>query len=264
MKAPPRFAIARDAVKDRVARVVGRELHHMRDVMRLRPGTEVMLCSPSGREYTGRIDSFEPNAVIVNVAATSPQPERLPPRLILAAGVIRAARMDLMIEKAGELGATEFWPLRCARSVVRDPSSERLERWRRISLAATKQSLRSRTMEVHELSDVAAMLGNVPKAGFSAICVAGAKPLGAVIRGLPDSLNARPAVVLAIGPEGDFTPEELAVMREAGFIAAGIASNRLRSETAALAALSIVTGAFAEADEVASTALAVQAGWKAW
>jgi 16S rRNA (uracil1498-N3)-methyltransferase len=261
MKHLPRFTIPEDAAgfkSDGILRVTGGELHHMRDVMRLRPGTEVMLCSPSGLEYAGRIAGFEPNAAMITVAAAPHQQVHVSPRLILAAGVIRAVRMDLLIEKASELGAAEFWPLRCARSVVREPSSERRERWRRISLAAAKQSLRSRSMEIHELADVGAMARRLPKTAFAAICMAGATPLSAMIRGMGDSLRTSPAVALAIGPEGDFTSEEQAVMREAGFIAAGLGNSRLRSETAALAALSIVAGTLAELEQPASSARAVQ------
>jgi len=266
MKHPPRFTIPEGTAgsgSDGTLRVTGSELHHMRDVMRLRAGAEVTLCSSNGLEYAGRIASFEPNAVIITVAATPHHEQSIWPRLILAAGVIKAARMDLLIEKAAELGAADFWPLRCARSVVREPGSERWERWRRISLAAAKQSLRSRAMEVHEPAGVGAMVGGVPKASFAVICMAGAKPLAAVMRGMAGSLKTRPAVVLAIGPEGDFTAEELAVMRDAGFIEAGLGNNRLRSETAALAALSIVTGIFDELEERENTAQAAQAGAEA-
>jgi len=252
MKHLPRFAISDDSAGLGIAgtvRVTGSELHHMRDVMRLGPGTEVVLCGPNGSEYAGRIAAFDANAALITVAAAHHHQERTSRRLILAAGVIKAARMDLLIEKAAELDATEFWPLRCARSIVREPSSARQERWRRISIAAAKQSLCSRTMEVHHPVDVGAMVRSVPKAALAITCMAGAEPLSAVIRRTVDGLKACPVMlVLAIGPEGDFTAEELATMREAGFVAAGLGGNRLRSETAALAALSIAAGVLAELD----------------
>jgi 16S rRNA (uracil1498-N3)-methyltransferase len=250
MKHLPRFAISDDSTGpgiDGTMRLTGSELRHMRDVMRLGPGTQVVLCGAKGTEYTGCIAAFEPKAAIIKVAGTHHNQESTSRRLILAAGVIKAARMDLLVEKAAELDASEFWPLICARSIIREPSSGRQQRWRRISLAAVKQSLRSRAMEIHDPIDVNAMAGSVPKAALAVTCMAGAEPLSAVIRRMTDGLKACPAViVLAIGPEGDFTAEELAAMREAGFVAAGLGENRLRSETAALAALSIATGIFAE------------------
>jgi 16S rRNA (uracil1498-N3)-methyltransferase len=257
MKRLPRFAISDDSASPGTAgtvRVTGSELHHMRDVMRLGPGTEIVLCGPNGSEYAGHIAAFDANAAIITVAAHHHQ-EHKSHRLILAAGVIKAARMDLLIEKAAELDADEFWPLRCARSIVREPSSARQERWRRISIAATKQSLRSRTMEVHDPVDVGAMVRSLPKAALAVTCIAGAEPLSAVIRRAVNGLKACPVMlVLAIGPEGDFTAEELATMREAGFVAAGLGGNRLRSETAVLAALSIAAGVLAELDDTKRTA----------
>jgi 16S rRNA (uracil1498-N3)-methyltransferase len=253
MKHPPRFVISDDAAGHRTGgtlRVTGSELHHMRDVMRLSPGTKVMLCAASGREYTGHIADFEPHAAIITVDSAPARQECIWPRLILAAGVIKAARMDLLVEKAAELNAAEFWPLTCARSVVREPSSGRRERWRRISVAAAKQSQRSHPMEVLDFVDVAAMTRSVAKTAFGVTCRAGAKPLSAVIRRMADGLKTCPLVVLAVGPEGDFAAEELAAMRDAGFVTAGLGNNRLRSETAALAALSIAAGIFAELEEV--------------
>ena len=257
MKHLPRFAISNDAADpgiDGTICVIGSELHHMRDVMRLGPGTEVVLHSENGAEYTGYIATFEPNAAIIKVARIHYDPGSNLCRLILAAGMIKPARMDLLVEKAAELDAAECWPLVCARSIIREPGSGRQKRWRRIALSAAKQSLRSRTMEIRDPLKVDAMAASMPKTALAIMCVAGAEPLGAVMRRMADSLNARPAiVVIAVGPEGDFTAEELTAMREAGFIAAGLGRNRLRSETAALAALSIATGIFAELEGLKPT-----------
>ncbi len=254
MKHFPRFAISNDAADpgiDGTICVTGSELHHMRDVMRLGPGTEVVLYSENGTEYAGRIATFKPNAAIITVVGAYPNPGPNLCRLILAAGMIKAARMDLLIEKAAELGASEFWPLVCTRSIVREPASGRQQRWRRIALAAAKQSLRSRTMEIRDSLEVDAMAASMPKAALAITCVAGAEPLGAVMRRMANGLNAHPAtVIIAVGPEGDFTIEELAAMREAGFIAAGLGRNRLRSETAALAALSIASDVFAGLEDM--------------
>jgi 16S rRNA (uracil1498-N3)-methyltransferase len=246
-KQPPRFAIPDSDVTGGTARITGRELHHLRDVMRLRPGSDVVLCSQNGIEYAGRIATFEPDAAIVAVANVRHDGDRKSPGLILAAALIKAARMDVLVEKAGELDAIELWPLVCARSVLRESSPARRERWRRIAIAAAKQSLRSRPMEIRAPLDVAAMVRSVPNDALAVTCIAGGEPLGALLRRTFDRREACPtAVVLACGPEGDFTGDELAAMGEAGFVPAGLGRNRLRSETAALAALSIAAGIFDE------------------
>ena len=257
MKDPPRFTVqedAKDCEAGRQFRVTGGELHHMRDVMRLGLGSRVILCSPEGREIQGHIASFEPNAAIVTADGPPRQNEIVRPRLIVAAGVIKPPRMDLLVEKAAELGAAEFWPLSCARSVVREPSSERRERWCRISVAAAKQSLRSGAMQIQDPLNVEAMVSRVPKTALAVACMPGAQALSAVLRRRSDSLRRCPALFIAIGPEGDFTMAELALMRDAGFIPAGLGPNRLRSETAALAALSIVGAVLADAEDLQSSA----------
>lgn len=249
MKSPPRFVISGESANPGngdAVRVTGSEFHHMRNVMRLALGSAVVLCGANGREYAGHIVAFQPNAAVITVAAKQHQQATGSPGLILAAGMIKAARMDFLIEKAAELNAAEFWPLMCARSVVREPSSGRRERWRRIALAAAKQSQRSHAMKVHDPVEVDVMAKRVPRTAFSVMCMAGAQPLSAAIHQMDKRLKDCPAIVLAVGPEGDFTPEEIELMRHAGFVAAGLGSNRLRSETAALAALSIATGIVAE------------------
>jgi len=91
------------------------------------------------------------------------------------------------------------------------------------------------------------MIRGVPQTALAVTCIAGAEPLSSVIRRSADGLRVSPkAVVLAIGPEGDFTGEEVDLMCEAGFVMAGLGNSRLRSETAAIAALSIAEGIFTE------------------
>ena len=103
-------------------------------------------------------------------------------------------------------------------------------------------------MEIHDPVDVAAMAAKLPRRALAVACIAGAAPLTAVIRLMIKRLKTSSGIVLAVGPEGDFTDAEMAVMKEAGFIMAGLGNNRLRSETAALAALSIATAIIAELD----------------
>ncbi|HJU10557.1 MAG TPA: RsmE family RNA methyltransferase [Candidatus Binataceae bacterium] len=252
MRQRPRFTFADDGAPgiNGTVRVTGGEFHHMRDVMRLAPGAEIELCGHNGLNYAGRIARFEQGAAVIDIAQSASH-ESVRPRVILAAGIIKPARMDLLIEKAAELDASEFWPLKCTRSVMNAPSSGRQERWRRIVNAAAKQSLSRCIMQIHDPVDITEMVAKVPKAAVPIICVQGAEPISTVIRGgaaNPDT------VVMVVGPEGDFTDAELTIMREAGFRPAALGRNRLRSETAAIAALSIVTGILAERENTAYTA----------
>jgi 16S rRNA (uracil1498-N3)-methyltransferase len=135
------------------------------------------------------------------------------------------------------LGASELWPLVCARGLVRSPGAERIARWRRLALSAAKQSQSVSTMEVRSPVGVDELIRDVPPGTLAIICAQGGEPLGEVIR------RTHPrAILIAVGPEGDFDDDERAKARTAGFVAVGLGPNRLRSETAALAAVSIAQG----------------------
>jgi 16S rRNA (uracil1498-N3)-methyltransferase len=240
---PPRFALEPGAITGRSAHIGGAELHHMRDVMRLGPGGAVRLLAGDGAEFCGRIARFESDHAVIEITGRLEREARRP-TIILAAAIIKGPRMDFMVEKAAELGASSFWPLECGRAVVRNPGHERVARWRRLAMAATKQSLAPHPMEIRPPVTVAEAAREVPKETLAVFCTEGAEPMTTIVR------RMRPrAALIACGPEGDFDAAEYAVMHAAGFVAAGLGPNRLRSETAALAALSLVAGALDEIDK---------------
>jgi 16S rRNA (uracil1498-N3)-methyltransferase len=240
MSRPPRFMVASGAIENGVARVVGKDLHHLRDVRRLARGAPLELIDEAGNAYTGRLERFEPDAAVValNGSLVPKVPET---RMILASAIIKGPRMDLLVEKAVELGATELWPLIAARSVVHGPSLDRRERWQRLADAAAKQSLSAAPLSILEPLTVASMAAIVPPDWLAILCAQGGEPLARLVR----ERRSR-TILLACGPEGDFDDAERAQILAAGFVAAGLGSNRLRSETAALAALSIAAGALDE------------------
>jgi 16S rRNA (uracil1498-N3)-methyltransferase len=235
---PRRFPIARAHDASGLAYVEGAELHHMRTVLRLPVDARVSILDPAGIEHQGVIERYERDRAVIRIESSSPQsllPART--RIILAAAIVKGPRMDFIVEKAAELGASELWPLVCARGLVRSPGAERLARWRRLALAAAKQSQSAAAMEVRAPIGVDDLIRNVPPATLGLVCARGGEPLGDAIRRL------RPrALLIAVGPEGDFDDDERAKTASAGFVAAGLGPNRLRSETAALAAVSIAAG----------------------
>ena len=235
---PPRFSIARAPDAARLAHVEGAELHHMRTVLRLPVDARVSLLDPAGVEHQGTIERYERGRAVIRIESSSSQPDSpARTRIILAAAIIRGPRMDFVVEKAAELGASELWPIVSARGLIRSPGAERLARWGRLALAAAKQSHSPVAMEVRAPIGVDDMIRGVPPGTLAVICAQGGEPLAQVIRRL------RPrAILIAVGPEGDFDDDERAKAAKAGFVAAGLGPNRLRSETAAVAAVSLAAG----------------------
>jgi len=235
----PRFAILRSAIYDYIVRLEGSELHHLRDVRRLVPGNAVTLIDDTDHLYAGRIERFGPDYADISIRELEGLSGA--PAIILAAGLIKGPRMDLLVEKAVELGASELIPLLTTRSVVRAIGEHRTERWRRLALTAAKQSLAPRRMVIQAPVTIAQLVGAVPQDTLTVVCAMDGAPLSAIVR------ETKPRrIMLACGPEGGFDPHELTLLGDAGFRLAGLGTNRLRSETAALAALSIVAGAIYE------------------
>jgi len=233
--APPRFSIAHPPDVSRRAQVEGTELHHMRAVLRLTIGAHISLLDPAGREHHGTIERYERERAIVRVESSPPRAlSQYRTRIILAAAIVKGPHMDFMVEKAAELGASELWPLACARGVVQSPGAERLKRWRRLALGAAKQSQSAAAMEIQAPISFDEMIREVPLKTLAVVCAQGGRPLGELVR----RVHPR-AILIAVGPEGDFDDDERAKAANAGFVAAGLGPNRLRSETAALAAVSI-------------------------
>jgi 16S rRNA (uracil1498-N3)-methyltransferase len=240
MKTAPRFALDTAPDAGGVIRVSGSEAHHMRGVMRVAPGDTVILLDANGTEYTASLVRYERAAAELRIIATRAAAPRAP--LILAQAIIKGPRMDFIVEKAAELGATELWPIACARGLVRTPGAERHARWTRLALAAAKQSMALPPMRVREVCDFAALIRAAPRDTLRILCAAGVDPIGAIVE------RAAPrAILIAIGPEGDFDPDERAAAFAAGFAAAGLGPSRLRSETAALAAIAIAAQYLARA-----------------
>ena len=147
MSRPARFAL-HHPISEGITIVDGAELHHLRDVMRLREGASIALMAADNVEHLARIERFEADRAIVRIEKTATTVAT--PTLILATAIIKGPRMDFIVEKAAELGVTELWPMLCERSVVRAPGSERISRWRRLATAAAKQSLAPQALELHD------------------------------------------------------------------------------------------------------------------
>jgi len=233
MTRPPRFAIDSPPSLEGLATIAGPELHHLRDVARLGPGDHAVLIDREGREHLATIIRYERDSAVAQVRdliATGP------PRssLILAQAIIRGARMDFIVEKAAELGATELWPFTSARTVSHGAGAQKIARWRRLAVAACKQSLLAPPMAIREVRAFLDLIPARARDTLAVVCAEGAEPLSLLLE------REQPrALLIACGPEGDFDSVELDAAASAGFVRAGLGPGRLRSETAALSALAI-------------------------
>jgi 16S rRNA (uracil1498-N3)-methyltransferase len=225
--------------------LAGSAASHITRVLRLRVADALTLFNGRGGEYAARIETSHAGSVTVTVGARSAVERESPLTLTLAQGVSRGERMDLVVQKATELGVSGLVPVLTERSVVRldaQQASRKVAHWRAIAVAACEQSGRNR------LPEVATPLSLREFTGTARNAVSGARLLlspGAALR-LDDIPPPVTDVTVLIGPEGGLTESEEDLARTAGFAAVRLGPRVLRTETAALAALTLLQRKFGD------------------
>lgn len=218
------------------------ESRHCVRVLRLGRGDTVHITDGRGNLFCCRITDDNPRGCTVRVVRTEREYGKLPYRLTLAVAPTKNAdRFEWFLEKATEVGVTAILPLETARSERR---VFRPERGEKVITAALKQSLKAYRPELRPLTAFADAVA-APFEGRKLIahCDPARTPGGKAY--LPATLRAGEAAIVLIGPEGDFSPEEIDLALARGFEEITLGQQRLRTETAALAAVvmaSVVNG----------------------
>jgi 16S rRNA (uracil1498-N3)-methyltransferase len=230
----PRFHVPEAAPGARVE-LPEHSAHHAREVLRLRSGAAVRVFDGQGHEFEALLDRVSRQGVDARLGApVSPRPESSL-RIVLAMSPLKGDRMELVIQKATELGVSEIRPVITARTdAAARPAlrGSRSERWDKVASGAAEQCGRAVVPVVAPTSTLTALLQE-PFEGERIVLVEtlGPPPFGSI---------TRPAhLLLVIGPAGGWAPAEKDALAEAGFRAAALGPRVLRSETAALAAVAV-------------------------
>jgi 16S rRNA (uracil1498-N3)-methyltransferase len=210
-------------------RIAGAELRHLR-TLRLRPGSVLLAFDEHGTEHEIRLERLAGAAAEAVILASRRPRRESPLELVLAPAILKGGRMDLVVEKATELGVTRIVPVICRHGVAR---GARTERWRRIAVAAAKQCGRTHVPVVDAPAPLAAVLG-APWPGLRLLAWEAERE-----RTLDRLPAAAAAVVVVVGPEGGFAPAEVAEARARGFETFASGPRILRAETAAITAVAL-------------------------
>ena len=208
-------------------------------VLRLQPGAAITLFDGSGGEWSAQVVRMGRSEVEVMLMEHTPVDRELALSVTLALGMPANERMDTVIEKAAELGATAIQPLLCERSVLRlagERAQKKVTHWQAVATAACEQSGRTRVPRIEPVRTLADWLHALPAASAEArwmLSFVDARPLAALA---PRAAQAGGAVSLS-GPEGGLTPAEEALARTAGFTPVSLGARVLRADTAPLALL---------------------------
>lgn len=205
------------------------EAQHCIRVLRLTAGDEITLTDGKGNFYRAEISASTNKRCLVNIIETIYQEPLWPCHLHIAmAPTKNMDRNEWFAEKATEIGFDELTFLNCRFSERKVIKTERIEK---ILVSAIKQSLKARLPVLNEMTDFDKFISRDFKGQkFIAHCYEGEKPL------LRDVLQKGEDALVLIGPEGDFSEEEVKKAIEKGFIPISLGKSRLRTETAALVA----------------------------
>lgn len=226
------------------------QVHHARDVLRLRKGDHIELFDDAGHTAVATISRIDGQGVILDVQQVNAAGE---PRFewIVASAVPKGSRGDWMIEKLSELGAAAFVPLSTDRSVVVPEGTGKRQRWQRLAAEAARQSHRTGVMRIEEIAGIEELLRRI--GGGCGWYFSTQPPRLTVQQAIARVTRHTRALYLLVGPEGGWTQRELESFSAAGLTAVGLGETILRVETAALAAAvlaaTVIAPALARPDE---------------
>ena len=211
--------------------------HHLARVLRVRVGDEVILFNGAGGEYTSVITRIDKKSVTVEVGVYSSQDRESALNIELAQGIARGEKMDMIIQKAVELGVKKITPLISERSQVKlaeERQEKRLQHWRSIVISACEQCGRNRLPEINAPMSLTTWLAQVQADKAFVLSPHLTEKLASA------ALSPAARIVVLIGPEGGLSESEVQQALAREFIPLNLGPRVLRTETATVSALSVL------------------------
>ena len=216
---------------------------HLVRVLRLQPGDACVLFNGDGHDYDARISSIGRRSVEALVLGARAMDTESPLRITLVQGIARGEKMDWILQKATELGVAAIVPVSSERSEVKldaERAGKRLAHWRSVVISACEQCGRARVPEVAAAQSLQSALAELPALPRFLLDPEATESIATISRSLAGG------GVLAVGPEGGWSPRDRDMLREAGFSGLRLGPRILRTETAGLAAISALQSRFGD------------------
>ena len=219
-----------------------KEVHHLKNVLRLKPGDPLVLFNDQGEEVQGEIISLNSEKVIARVIRYVRKTSAKHSHVTLACALPKKAKFESIIEKTTELGVDEIFPLLTARTEIHlnpEKAQQKTQRYRQVAINAAKQCQRNSVPQIHTPMTIKSCLNAVDPAEYLILipCLFGIrKP----IRELMPAPGTKKDILIFIGPEGDFTPQETQTVQQAGGIPVSLGETVLKVDTAAISVVAFI------------------------
>lgn len=241
------FAEHHNISDDRIV-LDGTDYNHIKNVLRLKPGSKIQVKSGDNKSYTCVISSFDNERVICDIEGVSTQNTELPVKVTVFQGLPKAEKMETVIQKCIELGAVRIVPVAMERSITRfdeKKAENKVKRWRAIAQAAAQQSKRSIIPEVADVCNLTVALEMAGECDIILMpyeCAENFKETRKILSDIPSGSS----VAVFIGPEGGIGAGEIQQAEKAGARLISLGNRILRTETAAMMLMSVMIYLFEE------------------
>ena len=217
-----------------------KEIHHLKNVLRLKPKQQICLFNNQGQEIVGTITAITKDHIEIRRDYIVPVKNERLIDLVLACALPKRAKFEFIIEKCTELGVDEIIPLKTERTEVflnNERAVKKKDRYQTVAVNAAKQSGRPRVPKIHLVCCMSDVLKSFDQNTLMLIaCLSGAKNIFTVLEGQDFKKIKR--IVFFIGPEGDFTKEEISLAQQLGCFGVSLGSTVLKVDTAAISTIS--------------------------
>lgn len=237
-----RFFIANENINGKMLTINGEDVNHIRNVLRLVPGDDFEASDQSGLVYTCRILSEDESEIRAEVLFCEKSGAELQNELFLFQGLPKFDKMELIIQKAVELGVYAIIPVSTRRTVVKlndKKAVSKITRWQSVAESAAKQSKRAVIPKVRDVCSFTEALRIAGKLDIALIPYECEKDMDKTKK-IISGLKGKKRIGIFIGPEGGFDKEEILEAEETGAVPITLGERILRTETAAIASLSIL------------------------
>ena len=222
--------------------IIGTDVNHISNVLRMKQGEEVWISDGGKKEYRCAIEAFSADEVLLHIIYAQEPDYELPSRIYLFQGLPKADKMELIIQKAVELGAYEIIPVETKRCVVKldgKKAAKKVERWQQIAESAAKQSKRMLIPNVHQVLSFKEALKYAESMDIRLIPYELAKGMQET-KEILAAIEQGQSIGIFIGPEGGFEEKEVEAAISEGAKPITLGKRILRTETAGLAILSVL------------------------
>ena len=245
-----RFFVPSERIGLKQTRIYGQDAHHIRQVLRLQPGDDIIVFDGQGVELQAHIIAFDEGGVLIDLADFLINNTESPLNLVLAQGFLKDKKMDTLVRQLTELGVRSWLPFLAERSIPNPDERRRQtrhERWQKITREAVKQCRRGKVMQVAPIMSFEKALDQSEPFDVKIIFWENeTHPLSGTIQNtLPHN-----GVFAMIGPEGGFSEREVNAALDRGFVCVGLGPRILRAETATLAACTLLQYLFGDLGSV--------------